>query len=145
MGLTALVITTCNYFEVPILSSGAFMYLAGALFVVGVVLIFKAMGAMGMIGILEIMSLGGNVLSYARLMALGIASIALADIANMMPGMFGYVLGIPAALVIHLFNIGIGVASPTIHSLRLNFVEFLPKFYSPEGKGFAPFKEETQS
>ena len=89
------------------------------------------------------MSLGGNVLSYARLMALGIASIALADIANMLPGMFGYWLGIPAALLVHLFNIGIGVASPTIHSLRLNFVEFLPKFYSPEGKGFDPFRKET--
>ncbi len=143
MGLTALVIVSCNYFGVPVLSSAAFTYLAAALFIVGAVLIFKAMGAMGMIGILEIMSLGGNVLSYARLMALGIASIALADIANMLPGMFGYVLGIPLALMVHLFNIGIGVASPTIHSLRLNFVEFLPKFYSPEGKGFDPFRKET--
>ena len=143
MGLTALVIMACNYFGVPILSLDAFVYLAAALFVVGAVLIFKAMGMMGLIGILEIMSLGGNVLSYARLMALGIASIALADIANMLPGMFGYWLGIPAALLVHLFNIGIGVASPTIHSLRLNFVEFLPKFYSPEGKGFDPFRKET--
>ena len=145
MGLTALVIMTCNYFGVPILSLDAFVYLAAALFVVGAVLIFKAMGMMGLIGILEIMSLGGNVLSYARLMALGIASIALADIANMLPGMFGYWLGIPAALLVHMFNLGIGVASPTIHSLRLNFVEFLPEFYSPDGKDVGPFRTVTQA
>ena len=70
--------------------------------------------------------------------------IALADIANMLPGMLGYLIGIPTALAVHLLNIGIGIASPTIHSLRLNFVEFLPKFYTPEGKGFSPFRKETQ-
>jgi V/A-type H+-transporting ATPase subunit I len=57
----------------------------------------------------------------------------------------GYVIGIPMAFAVHVLNIGIGIASPTIHSLRLNFVEFLPKFYAPEGKGFEPFKKETVS
>jgi V/A-type H+-transporting ATPase subunit I len=111
---------------------------------IGVVLIFYAMGLRGLVGVIEVMSLGGNVLSYARLMALGVASIALADIANMLPEKMGYVIGIPMALLVHVLNIGIGIASPTIHSLRLNFVEFLPKFYSPEGRGFNPFRKETQ-
>ena len=57
-------------------------------------------------------------------------------------GMIGLLIGIPAAALIHLLNIAIGVFSPTIHSLRLNFVEFLPKFYEPEGRSYKPFRKE---
>lgn len=142
-GLLALIIQAFAYFGVaPFTSLGTVSIILG---VVGVALIFYAMRWMGFIGVIEIMSLGGNVLSYGRLMALGVASIALADIANMLPGMMGYALGIPLAFGVHVLNICIGIASPTIHSLRLNFVEFLPKFYSPEGKGFTPFKKEIVS
>lgn len=145
MGLVALIIQAFAFFEHPFFTAAILTPVCVVLVVVGVALIFYAMGAMGFIGVIEIMSLGGNVLSYARLMALGVASIALADIANTMPGMMGYLIGIPVAFGVHLLNIGIGIASPTIHSLRLNFVEFLPKFYSPEGTGFAPFKKEKVS
>lgn len=132
-----------GYFEVfPFYTTPA-TYVAAALAIVGVILIFVAMGAMGLIGVIEVMSLGGNVLSYARLMALGVASIALADIANDMPEMMGWFFGILAAILIHTANIFIGIASPTIHSLRLNFVEFLPKFYSPQGISYKPFRKET--
>lgn len=144
MGLAALGIFVCNYFGVPPFSLQPFVYAGAAIFAVGVILIFKAMGVMGLLGLLEIMSLGGNVLSYARLMALGVAGIALADIANMLPGMMGYAIGIPAACGVHAFNIALSIASPTIHSLRLNVVEFLPKFYNPQGKAFNPFRKETQ-
>ncbi len=145
MGLIALMSYVFGYFGVPFFNSSPMQIVDIVLGAVGVVMIFYAAGAMrGAVGVIEIMSLGGNVLSYARLMALGIASIALADIANMLPGMMGYAIGIPAALLVHLLNLAIGIASPTIHSLRLNFVEFLPKFYSPEGRGFNPFRKETQ-
>lgn len=144
-GVVALVIQAFAYFDHWLFSAGIFTPISVVLAVAGVIMIFYAMGTMGFIGVIEIMSLGGNILSYGRLMALGVASIALADIANMMPGMMGYLIGIPMAFGVHLLNIGIGIASPTIHSLRLNFVEFLPKFYSPEGTGFAPFKKETVS
>lgn len=153
LALTALIFGVCVYFGavplgIPLFTGGMaafFTYLSVVLFALGVVLIFRAMGVMGLVGVLHIVSLGGNVLSYARLMALGVASIALADIANMLPGMMGYALGIPMAMIVHLLNIGIGMASPTIHSLRLNFVEFLPKFYNPDGKSFSPFRKETVS
>ncbi len=49
------------------------------------------------------------------------------------------------AMLIHLANLFLHVAEPTIHSLRLNFVEFLPKFYSPEGKNYDPFRKENVS
>ena len=85
----------------------------------------------------------GNVLSYARLMALGIASVVIADIANQMVSDMGYLIGVPVAILVHAFNIALGMASPTIHSLRLNYVEFLPKFFSPEGRRYEPFRKET--
>lgn len=144
LGLLALVFFAFGHFGVGFFDTSAMRVVDAILGVVGTVLIFYAMGARGLIGVIEVMSLGGNVLSYARLMALGVASIALADIANILPGMMGYAIGIPAALVVHVLNIVIGIASPTIHSLRLNFVEFLPKFYAPEGRGFNPFRKDAQ-
>ena len=144
LGLLALMSYVFGYFGVPPFTSGFMQMVDVVVGAIGVVLIFYAMGMRGLVGVIEVMSLGGNVLSYARLMALGVASIALADIANMLPEKMGYVIGIPMALLVHVLNIGIGIASPTIHSLRLNFVEFLPKFYSPEGRGYNPFRKETQ-
>ncbi|MFP6597611.1 MAG: V-type ATP synthase subunit I, partial [Candidatus Hydrogenedentota bacterium] len=145
LGLIALLIQSFANFDVAPFNSSIFTVLSVIFFAVGVVLIFYTMKFMGFIGLIEIMSLGGNIISYARLMALGVASYVIADIANTLPGMMGYWIGIPMAIVVHTGNIALGIASPTIHSLRLNFVEFLPKFYSPEGKGFTPFKKEIVS
>ncbi|MBI2425477.1 MAG: hypothetical protein HYV27_21810 [Candidatus Hydrogenedentes bacterium] len=124
-----------GYFLAALLAGTALFYLV------------KSMGVMAAMGVMEVIGLTANVLSYSRLMALGIASIAFADIANDLPNMLGggpigYLIGIPMALAVHVLNIGIGVFSPTIHSLRLNFVEFLPKFYAPEGKDYEPFRKE---
>jgi len=146
LGLIALIVACFGYFDFLFFGHAFFTYFAAVSFGVGAVMIFWAVGPMmGAVGVLEIMSLGGNIMSYARLMALGVAAIAIAGIANDLPSTMGPWLGIPMAILVHLANIGISIASPTIHSLRLNFVEFLPKFYSPEGKGFNPFKKETQT
>lgn len=146
MGLIALIIGSFAHFDVWVFASPVLLGFAAVLLVTGSGLILKALGPMmGAVGILEIMSIGGNVISYARLMALGVAAIAIADIANSLPESMGYWIGVPMAILVHIANIFISMASPTIHSLRLNVVEFLPKFYSSEGKGFEPFKKETMS
>lgn len=120
--------------------------LAILLFVVALYYLFKSMGVMGLMGIMEIIGLSANVLSYSRLMALGIAGIAFADIANGMPAsatnFLVFLVALIGAVGVHAFNLGISVFSPTIHSLRLNFVEFLPKFYHPEGKNYEPFRKD---
>jgi len=121
--------------------------LAAALFGAGLYFLWRGMGVMAPMGIMEIIGLTANIFSYSRLMALGLVSIAFAEIANGMPemlggGTIGLLIGIPAAALIHIINIGIGVFSPTIHSLRLNFVEFLPKFYDPAGRNYEPFRKE---
>ena len=131
----------------PLPSSLAYL-IAGLLFLGSLFCFVRSMGGMAPLGIMEIVGLSSNILSYARLMALGMAGIAFAGIANGIPAsidnpLLKILVGIPAALLIHLLNIGISVFSPTIHSLRLNFVEFLPKFYEPEGRKYQPFRKEA--
>lgn len=95
----------------------------------------------GVLAPVEFVSTLGNVLSYARIMAVGTASVMMAVVANRMAGAFGAVaVGILFALVFHLINFVLGVFSPTIHMLRLHYVEFFGKFYSPGGAQYRPFR-----
>lgn len=121
--------------------------LALGLFGAALFYLFKSMKGMAPMGVMEIIGLTANILSYSRLMALGIAGIAFADIANRMSqGAVGFNLvffiGILVAFAVHAFNLGLSVFSPTIHSVRLNFVEFLPKFYDPAGRNYEPFRKD---
>jgi V/A-type H+-transporting ATPase subunit I len=78
-------------------------------------------------------------------MALGIASVMLAVVANRMVGVIGSAaVGIVFALMFHLVNFAIGLFSPTIHALRLHYVEFFGKFYSPGGVRYEPFGAWTR-
>jgi V/A-type H+-transporting ATPase subunit I len=96
--------------------------------------------AEGVVAPIELLSLVGNVLSYARIMALGVASVMLAVVANRMVGAIGSVaVGVVFALLFHLVNFAIALFSPTIHALRLHYVEFFGKFYSPGGVRYQPF------
>lgn len=142
LGLTALGIFICKFMGVAPFTAPIFGWISLLLFIAAVVLLFLAVKLMALIQVLEIISLFGNVMSYSRLMALGVASIAVADIANKMLHDLPAVVGIPMAIAIHLVNVGIGIFSPTLHSLRLNYVEFLPKFFSPQGKVYQPFRKE---
>jgi len=94
----------------------------------------------GILAVVELLSTLGNMLSYARVMALGLASVMLAIVANRLSGVVGSaVVGVLLALLFHLVNFGIGVFGPGIHALRLHYVEFFGKFYSPGGVPYQPF------
>ncbi len=96
--------------------------------------------AEGITAPIELLSALGNILSYARVMALGVASVMLAVVANQMVGAMGSVaVGVTFALLFHLVNFAIALFSPTIHALRLHYVEFFGKFYSAGGVRYAPF------
>lgn len=104
---------------------------------IGVVL--TTIGA-GFIGPFEIFSLLGKIISYARLMALGLASVVLAMVANQLAGELGSVaVGIVVAGLLHAINIVVGAFSPTIHSIRLNVIEFFGQFYESGGEEYKPF------
>ena len=95
----------------------------------------------GVLAPVEFVSTLGNVLSYARIMAVGTASVMMAVVANRMVGAFGAIwVGVLFALLFHLINFILGVFSPTIHMLRLHYVEFFGKFYSPGGSQYRPFR-----
>ena len=98
----------------------------------------------GVVAPIEFLSTLGNILSYARIMALGVASVMLAVVANRMAGAIGSVaVGVMFALLFHLVNFAIALFSPTVHALRLHYVEFFGKFYSPGGVRYQPFGRWT--
>ena len=94
----------------------------------------------GVQGAVEIMGTMGNIMSYARLMAIGMASVMLALVANELAGEIGAVLvGAFVAVLLHLMNLVMGMFSPFIQSTRLHLVEFNSKFYEGGGRPYIPF------
>lgn len=86
-----------------------------------------------------------DILSYSRLMALGLATAVIALIVNEIAFLFGkmipYFGWLIAVLILiggHIFNLGINALGGFIHSGRLQFVEFFPKFLEGGGKRFQP-------
>jgi V/A-type H+-transporting ATPase subunit I len=117
------------------------VYPAVVLIVVALPLIL--MGA-GVFGTIEVMSTVGNILSYSRLMAIGMASVILAMVANRLSGAFAFaIIGIIVALLLHALNVVLAMFSPSIHSVRLHLVEFFSKFYEGGGIPYKPFKREV--
>jgi V/A-type H+-transporting ATPase subunit I len=119
-----------------VIAEGA-MYGAAILMVIGLPLILYGAGVFGAI---EVMSTVGNILSYARLMAIGMASVILAIVANELAGAFSIaIIGIIVAVLLHALNVALAMFSPSIHSIRLHLVEFFSKFYEGGGVVYKPF------
>jgi len=91
----------------------------------------------------------GDVLSYLRLMALGMVGAGLAMAVNVIAKLalnIPYGLGIIIMIVIlvggHLFNLGMSALGAFVHTLRLQFVEFFPKFIVGGGRSFEPLVKQ---
>jgi V/A-type H+/Na+-transporting ATPase subunit I len=92
----------------------------------------------------------GVVLSYIRLMALGMCTGGVAVAINVIAWMLlpVPVVGVVGAVIVlvvgHTYNIAVNVLGAFVHSLRLQYVEFFPRFYSGGGERFVPFRERNE-
>ena len=89
----------------------------------------------------------GDLLSYLRLMALGMATGGVAMAINIIGGLIsdmpyvGFILALIFMVCGHIFNILQSILGAFVHSMRLQFVEFFPKFMEGGGVPFVPFSE----
>ena len=105
--------------------------------------------ALGAYDIYNITGWLSDVLSYSRLLALGLATGVIASVVNQMGSMlgksvFGVILFIVVFIVGHTMNLAINLLGAYVHTNRLQFVEFFGKFYEGGGKPFEPFRAETK-
>ena len=103
-------------------------------------------GVMSLYGITGYFS---DVLSYSRILALGLATGVVASVVNIMASMAGGgVIGMLLFAVIfvagHMLNLGINALGAYVHAARLQYVEFFGKYYEGGGRKFKPLKIDTK-
>ncbi len=102
----------------------------------------------GLVQLTKVTQVFGDVLSYLRLFALGLASASLAvtfnelarQVAAENPGL-GLLFALLILLVGHALNLALSIMSGVVHGLRLNYIEFYNWALSGEGYPFKPFKK----
>ncbi|MHC1604941.1 MAG: V-type ATP synthase subunit I [Candidatus Methanofastidiosia archaeon] len=99
----------------------------------------------GLQGLIEIFSLISNLISYTRLLAIGLSSVGIALAINKIvfdvivpKGSVFIVFGILTLIIGHTLNLALGIIASFLHSLRLQYVEFFTKFYKGGGIKFIP-------
>lgn len=136
----------------PVVAAGLSVGMIVAIVFIVLGVIFIARDAV--LEIIEIPTIISHVLSYTRLTAVGLSSVAIAMVVNYLaigmfinPGMKDLsivgivmiVVGVLIFLIGHAFNLALGLLDGGLHSIRLHYVEFFTKFYKGGGRKYNPF------
>ena len=96
----------------------------------------------GIVGAIESVGALSNIASYLRIMAVGLAGAIFAEAVNEIAASMGNpILGLCIAIPLQMLNFVICAFSPSIHAVRLNFLEFFGKFYEAGNKDYKPFQK----
>lgn len=97
----------------------------------------------GLLGLYDIINYGSDLLSYSRILALGLASSIIGQVINIICTMIPIpIVSIIMLLIVgvfgHVVNIGLNALGAFVHTSRLQYIEFFGKFYADGGRKFEP-------
>ena len=97
----------------------------------------------GLLGLYDAINYAADLLSYSRILALGLASAVIAQVINMVGTMFidgvlGFFVLLAVSLIGHTVNMALNVLGSFVHTSRLQYLEFFGKFFEDGGEAFAP-------
>ena len=103
----------------------------------------------GLASLYDVTSYISDLLSYSRLLALGLTTGVMAQVFNMLSTMFGrsvvgFIFMVLIMVVGHAINIGLNALGSYVHTMRLQYVEMFSKFYEGGGKEFEPFSLKSK-
>jgi len=145
----------------PVMPIGLSLLKFGALGIVGFSIVLGIAGKRGIGGSISdglafdglygIVSLFGDLLSYARILALGLSTGVIAGVINiiakqlaeMIPGV-GIIVAALLVIVGHVAYTGLSALGAFVHPARLHFVEYFTKFYEAGGEPFEPYRREVE-